>query len=305
MQPSESFVIDEKLAGLRLDQAIAQVFNERSRTYATNQIKQGFVLVNGEVITKPSYRVSFEDEVELNPLPQLERKLVAENIPLEIIYEDDDLVIINKQAGLIVHPGAGNYSGTLVNALLHHFDSLSSQNISRPGIVHRLDKDTSGLLIICKNDYSHKFIAEQFLKRTVERKYYALVNGNFNEEEGKIIAPIGRDRQNRQKMSVDLVNGKEAITHFAIIKRFKNHTLIEARLETGRTHQIRVHFDYIGRPLEGDLTYGANNLHVYNAGQLLHAYELSFIHPRSKNLMKFTSELPNYFKEVLNNLKAQ
>lgn len=300
---SKIFYVDDTLVGARLDQAIAAVFNENSRTHAANQIKGGFVTVDGEVITKPSFRVSNEQEIEVGDLPLQETKILPENIPLDIIYEDDDLVIINKPAGMVVHPGAGHTSGTLVNALIYHFQTLSNVNgLSRPGIVHRLDKDTSGLLVVCKNDYAHNYIAAQLADRSMGRKYYALVTGTFNEEEGKIIAPLARDVSDRFKIAVDTKNGKEAITNFKVLRRFSKHTLVEAELITGRTHQIRVHFDYIYHPIDGDPLYGLNNSHVYQGGQLLHAHEISFIHPRSKEKLTFSAPVPPYFQNILDNL---
>ena len=235
--------------------------------------------MNGK-IEKSSYKIKLNDEIIINDIPQTEYDLIPENIPLDIIYEDDDVLVINKQKGLIVHPGAGVNSGTLANALKYHIDHLSSLNGTyRPGIVHRIDKDTTGLLIVAKNDYAHKFLSDQLVDHTLSRKYYALVLGKITEDNGKIIAPIGRDKNNRQKMCVDLINGKEAITNFKVIKRFKLYTLVECKLQTGRTHQIRVHFEYINHPVIGDEIYGKGNRKLINDGQLLHAFEISFIHP--------------------------
>lgn len=296
-------IIDESLINLRLDKALSILKEQFSRSKIQEYIDNELILVNGK-IEKSSYKIKLNDEIIINDIPQTEYDLIPENIPLDIIYEDDDVLVINKQKGLVVHPGAGVNSGTLANALKYHIDHLSSLNGTyRPGIVHRIDKDTTGLLIVAKNDYAHKFLSDQLVDHTLSRKYYALVLGKISEDNGKIIAPIGRDKNNRQKMCVDLINGKEAITNFKVIKRFKLYTLVECKLQTGRTHQIRVHFEYINHPVIGDEIYGKGNRKLINDGQLLHAFEISFIHPTTKKLMTFTAPMPERFKNIIDHLE--
>ena len=296
-------IIDESLINLRLDKALSILKEQFSRSKIQEYIDNELILVNGK-IEKSSYKIKLNDEIIINDIPQTEYDLIPENIPLDIIYEDDDVLVINKQKGLVVHPGAGVNSGTLANALKYHIDHLSSLNGTyRPGIVHRIDKDTTGLLIVAKNDYAHKFLSDQLVDHTLSRKYYALVLGKISEDNGKIIAPIGRDKNNRQKMCVDLINGKEAITNFKVIKRFKLYTLVECKLQTGRTHQIRVHFEYINHPVIGDEIYGKGNRKLINDGQLLHAFEISFIHPTTKKLMTFNAPIPERFKNIIDHLE--
>ena len=296
------YKIDESLDGLRLDKAIAMLVEDKSRTYLLSLIDEGNVLLNDKQV-KASTKVKLNDEikVEIPEIKPLEVK--AENIPLDIVYEDDDIMIINKKQGVVVHPSVGHDEGTIVNAVLYHSDSLSGINgVLRPGIVHRIDKDTSGLLCIAKNDIAHHFLSEQLKDHTMAREYYALVKGVIKENNGVINLPIGRDKQNRQKMAVDRENGKEAITYFHVEKRFNNHTLVSCKLKTGRTHQIRVHLSYIGYPIEGDQIYGKKNT-IYPNGQLLHAYKLTLIHPTTKKEMTFSAPLPDYFREIIDNLK--
>ena len=296
-------IIDESLINLRLDKALSILKEQFSRSKIQEYIDNELILVNGK-IEKSSYKIKLNDEIIINDIPQTEYDLIPENIPLDIIYEDDDVLVINKQKGLVVHPGAGVNSGTLANALKYHIDHLSSLNGTyRPGIVHRIDKDTTGLLIVAKNDYAHKFLSDQLVDHTLSRKYYTLVLGKISEDNGKIIAPIGRDKNNRQKMCVDLINGKEAITNFKVIKRFKLYTLVECKLQTGRTHQIRVHFEYINHPVIGDEIYGKGNRKLVNDGQLLHAFEISFIHPTTKKLMTFNAPMPERFKNIIDHLE--
>lgn len=296
-------IIDESLINLRLDKSLSILKEQFSRSKIQEYIDNELILVNGK-IEKSSYKIKLNDEIIINDIPQTEYDLIPENIPLDIIYEDDDILVINKQKGLVVHPGAGVNSGTLANALKYHIDHLSSLNGTyRPGIVHRIDKDTTGLLIVAKNDYAHKFLSDQLVDHTLSRKYYALVLGKISEDNGKIIAPIGRDKNNRQKMCVDLINGKEAITNFKVIKRFKLYTLVECKLQTGRTHQIRVHFEYINHPVIGDEIYGKGNRKLINDGQLLHAFEISFIHPTTKKLMTFNAPIPKRFKNIIDHLE--
>ena len=294
---------DDKYINIRLDKFLSESLKDVSRSKIQEYIDSGIILVNSSKV-KSSYKLCLNDEISIDEFPNKELKLEAEKIPLSIVYEDDDLMVINKPRGLVTHPGAGVRSGTLANALKYHSDSLSTINGSfRPGIVHRLDKDTAGLLVVAKNDYSHAFLADQLKDHTLGRRYYALVLGTFGEEEGKIIAPIGRDKNNRLKMAVDNRNGKEAVTNFKVIKRFKEYTLLECILETGRTHQIRVHLDYINHPVVGDLVYGKGNRKIYKDGQLLFAHAISFIHPKTKKKMEFSVELPSYFIKVMNELE--
>lgn len=297
------FVVDQKLANTRLDKALSELLLDVSRTKIKSYLDDGLILVNKK-FEKASYKVEENDVIEVADLPKEETDLNAENIPLNIVYEDDDLMVINKPKGLVVHPGAGNKSGTLANGLKFHSDNLSTINGDfRPGIVHRLDKDTAGLLVVAKNDFTHVKLQEQLVDHTLSRKYYALVLGVISEDNGQIIAPIGRDKQNRQKMAVDLRNGKEAETSFRVLKRFSNSTLVECVLKTGRTHQIRVHMNYIGHPVIGDPLYGKGNRLIYDDGQLLYAHYIKFIHPRTKKALDFDSPMPSYFEDFLKTLK--
>ena len=298
----KQIIVNDEFDSLRLDKALSLILSELSRSKIQHFIEDGLVLIN-QKIAKSSYKLVEGDEISILDFPNEEYHLEAENIPLDIVFEDEDLLVINKAKGMVVHPGSGVYKHTLANALKFHSNELSSINGEfRPGIVHRLDKDTSGLLVVAKNDYAHKFLQDQLKDHSLSRKYYALVKGIISEEEGKIIAPIGRDKKDRKKMAVDLKNGKEAITYFKVLKRYSDATLIECRLQTGRTHQIRVHMNYIDHPVIGDLVYGSGNKTYYKDGQLLFAHEISFIHPRSKKLMTFDVEMPSYFKEVLDKL---
>ena len=297
------FVVNKKLENERLDKALSELLSDVSRTKIKSYLDDGLILVNDKV-EKASYKVQDNDVIFVNDLPKEETDLSAENIPLDIVYEDDDLMVINKPKGLVVHPGAGNKNGTLANGLKFHSDNLSTINGDfRPGIVHRLDKDTAGLLVVAKNDFAHVKLQEQLVDHTLSRKYYALVLGVISEDNGQIIAPIGRDKQNRQKMAVDLRNGKEAETSFKVLKRYSNSTLVECILKTGRTHQIRVHMNYIGHPVIGDPLYGKGNRVIYDDGQLLYAHYIKFIHPRTKKALDFDSPMPSYFENFLKDLK--
>ena len=294
-------VIKENGIGDRIDKFLSLSINSLSRTNIQNLIKNGNVLVNGKEV-KPSYKLEEDDHIEVYDMESEDCDITPENIDIDIIYEDEDIVVINKQKGLVVHPSIGHYKDTLVNALLYHIKDLSSINgVIRPGIVHRIDKDTTGLLVVAKNDFAHVKLQEQLKDKTMYRKYYALVYGKVDSNEGVIDAPIGRDVKDRQKMAV-VKTGKEAITHFRVIESFKNYTFIECRLETGRTHQIRVHMNYIGNPILSDPMYGTRKLYDDN-GQYLHAFELSFIHPRSEKRVTFNAPLPEYFSKLLNELK--
>lgn len=276
----------------RIDLIIPTIDNSFSRSQIQKLIKEGLVTVN-EKIVKANYLVKLNDVIEINK--KKNEKLKGENIPLDIIYEDKDLLVVNKQRGLVVHPGSGNHEHTLVNALIYHIKDLSTIDPTRPGIVHRIDKDTSGLLVVAKNNIAHRALAKQLEDHTMHREYQALVKGIIKEDKGKIIAPIGRDKTNPLKMAVDTIKGKEAETTFKVIKRLKDATLVDVKLKQGRTHQIRVHFDYIHHPVIGDLLYGRDNRHQVQDGQILHAYKITFIHPSTKEKMSFTSPLPPYF----------
>jgi 23S rRNA pseudouridine1911/1915/1917 synthase len=298
-------IITQKENNIRLDKAMAQLLSDYSRAKIQKLIEQDKVFVNDK-LEKASYKVSEGDVVSFIEEIENHSTLKEEDIPLDVIYEDDDVAVINKPAGMVVHPGNGNYEHTLANALLHRFSKLSDVNGSfRPGIVHRIDKDTSGLLLVAKTDFAHQKLSEDIQKHLVVRKYYALLKGEIEENKGKIVAPIARDHSNRIKMGIDLVNGKEAITHFNVLKRYVGYTFVECILETGRTHQIRVHMNYIGHPVIGDPLYGKNNKDIYKEGQLLHAHEISFTHPRTNKVMTFSCDLPQYFKDVLSLLKER
>lgn len=298
----KEFTISEELNGFRLDKVLTILLEGISRTTATKMIDDSLVFVNGKN-EKSSYKVRTGDVLIVEELETKELVIKKEDIPLDIVYEDSDILIINKPQGMVVHPANGHWEGTLVNAIMHHCDDLSGINgVIRPGIVHRIDKDTSGLICVAKNDEAHNFLAEQLKDHTMNREYYALVKGLIKENSGEINMPIARSKFDRKKMAVDKENGKHSLTYFKVIQRFANHTLIQCKLSTGRTHQIRVHMAYIGHPIEGDTVYGTRANKVYKNGQLLTAYKLSLIHPRSKELMTFEIELPDYFKEIIEKL---
>lgn len=283
----------------RLDMYLAQELDEVSRTKIQKLIKDGLVLVNGKK-EKPRYLIKEGDNIQVKlPKPKT-MEVLPENIELDIIYEDDDIAIINKPIDMVVHPAPGNYSGTLVNALLYHMDSLSTINEKfRPGIVHRLDKDTSGLLIIAKNNEAHRFLADKLKERDIKRVYIALVHGVVKKDSGIIDAPIGRNPKDRKKMAVTYINSKEAITRYRVLKRFSEYTLVEAELETGRTHQIRVHLSHVHHPIVGDVTYTKRKTKFKVDGQLLHAIKLGFVHPRTGEYMVFETNIPKRFKDIL------
>ena len=255
---------------------------------------------------KSNYKVNAGDRIELEIPEAVEPEIQAENLPLDILYEDSDLLVVNKPKGMVVHPCPGHYSGTLVNALMYHCKGeLSGINgVMRPGIVHRIDRNTTGSLLVCKNDFSHNFLAEQLKVHSITRKYVAVVHGNLREDTGTINAPIGRHPMDRKKMAVNHKNGKEAVTHYRVLERFGKYTFIECRLETGRTHQIRVHMSSLGHPLLGDDVYGpAKCPYPWLQGQTLHAQVLGFIHPSTREYMEFSAPLPQYFTELLEKLR--
>ncbi|MDO5708228.1 MAG: RluA family pseudouridine synthase [Andreesenia angusta] len=299
----ERLVFKSEDEGERLDIYLKGKLKEYSRSQIQKLIKSGNVLVNREE-KNPRYKVKREDIIEVLIESEEESDLKAENIDLDIIYEDDDLAVVFKPQGMVVHPANGNRENTLVNALLYHFDSLSDINDPeiRPGIVHRIDKDTSGILMIAKNNMAHKSLARQLKDHTVVRKYIALVEGNISEENGIIDSPIGRSRSDRKKMDI-VEDGRRAITHYRVLERYERNTLIEAKLETGRTHQIRVHMKSINHPVVGDSTYGIKKQRFTLEGQLLHAETIGFIHPRTGEYMEFNYPLPEYFKDLIEKLK--
>ncbi|MCQ2794726.1 MAG: RluA family pseudouridine synthase [Bacilli bacterium] len=280
----------------RIDLVIPLIDSSFSRSQVQKLIKDNLIKVNDEIV-KANYLVKLKDVIEIEA--KKENKLKGENIPLNIVYEDKDLLVINKQRGLVVHPGSGNHEHTLVNALIYHIKDLSSVDPARPGIVHRIDKDTSGLLVVAKNNVAHRALAKQLENHSMHREYQALVKGIIKEDKGKIIAPIGRDKSNPLKMCVDTLKGKTAESSFKVIKRFKDATLVDIKLKQGRTHQIRVHFEYINHPVIGDPLYGRDNRHQVKDGQILHAYKITFTHPSAKKKMSFTSPLPEYFLKAL------
>lgn len=291
--------------GVRIDRYLADQYPDHSRSYLQKLIRDGNVLVNGNVV-KPNYKLSGSDELQIEIPEPKEVNIAAEPVPLEIVYEDQDIIIINKQKNIVVHPCPGHYTGTLVNGLLYHCkDQLSGINGElRPGIVHRIDKDTTGLLVICKNDYAHHFIADQLKVHSITRKYHAIVYHNIIEDEGSVNAPIGRNPNDRKKMAVNYKNGKRAVTHYKVLERLnQQYTYIECSLETGRTHQIRVHMSHIHHPLVGDEVYGPKKDKFGLVGQCLHAKTLGFIHPTTKKYIEFTSPLPDYFEQMLVKLR--
>jgi len=283
----------------RIDQFLSNELSDLSRNYLQKLIAEGCVKINGVVNLSKKVIIKCDDIIEIMiPDPEI-LKITPEDILLEIIYEDDDVIIVNKPQGMVVHPAPGNYSGTMVNALMFIADRLSSINgVIRPGIVHRIDKDTSGLLMVAKNDKSHEWLANQLKAKTTLREYVAIVNGVVHKDSGVVDAPLGRHPQDRKKMAI-IPSGRHAVTHFEVVERFKYHTLIKLRLETGRTHQIRVHMASIGHPILGDPVYGVKSERVKHDGQALHAKKIGFIHPTTHEMVIFDSELPNYFLELI------
>ena len=290
---------------LRIDKYISNHYSEYTRNNIQNLIDNGAVTVNLKTV-KSNYKVRMGDEITVEIPEPKELDIKAENIPLDIVYEDSDILVINKPKGMVVHPACGNYEGTLVNALLGYCkDSLSEINgIIRPGIVHRIDKDTSGLLLVAKNNRAHLSLAEQIKEHSAKREYLALVIGEVKED-GTVNLPIGRCEKDRKKMAVTYKNSKEAVTHYFVKERYEGYTLLECKLETGRTHQIRVHLSHIGKPILGDNVYGPKKQKIIINGQMLHAHRIEFTHPTSGKVMSFTAPLPKYFLEILEKLSKK
>jgi 23S rRNA pseudouridine1911/1915/1917 synthase len=302
---SQEFVVAPEDAGVRIDRYLSDQCQDISRSYLQKLLKEQSVLVEEKPV-KSNYKVNKGDRISLT-LPEIrEPEIVPEDIPLDIIYEDKDIILINKPKGMVVHPAAGHYNGTLVNGLMSHCRSeLSGINgVMRPGIVHRIDMDTTGVLIVCKNDMAHNSISEQLKEHSITRRYAAIVHGVLKDDEGTINAPIGRHPIDRKKMSINEKNGRDAITHYRVLERFRQYTYIECQLETGRTHQIRVHMASTGHPLLGDSVYGPAKCPFRLNGQTLHAGVLGIIHPRTGEYMEFTAPLPDYFEELLRKLRT-
>ncbi|MCR4944057.1 MAG: RluA family pseudouridine synthase [Clostridium sp.] len=298
------FTIEDNYEGERIDKYLTQVFEGKSRSYLQGLIEKGNILVNDKNI-KSNYKLRLYDEVKVTIPEPLVLKAEPEDIPLNIIYEDSDVIVVNKPQGMVVHPAPGNYNGTLVNGLLYHCTDLSSINgVVRPGIVHRIDKDTSGILVVAKNDNSHNFLSEQLRDHSMKREYIALVEGVVKEDSGTIDKPLGRNKKDRLKIGI-VEGGRRAVTHYEVLERYKSSTLIKCVLETGRTHQIRVHMASIGHPLIGDPLYGFKKQKYKLEGQMLHAKVLGFIHPSTKEYVEFDSNLPVYFEELIEKLRNE
>lgn len=299
---NHEFVIEQAdLSGQRIDKVLPELNSEWSRTQIQDWIKLSLVTVNGKVV-KSNYKVKLNDQINVTEKEVVETDIKPENLNLDIYYEDDDVAVVYKPKGMVVHPSAGHYSGTLVNGLMYQMKDLSGINGEiRPGIVHRIDKDTSGLLMVAKNDIAHRGLVEQLVDKSVNRKYVALVHGNIPHDYGTIDAPIGRNKNDRQSMDVG-DDGKEAVTHFNVLEHFKHYTLVECQLETGRTHQIRVHMKYIGFPLVGDPKYGPKKT-LDIGGQALHAGVIGFEHPVTGEYIEKTAELPSEFEQLLTDIR--
>lgn len=301
----EAICLTAGRSGERIDKFLSEELDSLSRSYIQKLVKDGEVRVNGNAV-KANYKVNINDSIEVNiPEPE-EPDILPENIPLDVLYEDDDVLIVNKPKGMVVHPAPGHYSHTLVNAVLYHCkDQLSGINgVMRPGIVHRIDMDTTGSLLICKNDAAHQILAEELKEHSITRRYHAIVHGNLKVDEGTVDAPIGRHPVDRKKMSTKSIHGRRAVTHYKVLERFGNYTYIECELETGRTHQIRVHMASIGHPILGDQVYGPAKCPFRLQGQTLHAKILGFRHPSTGDYMEFDAPLPEYFQKLLRQLRA-
>ncbi|MDN5372576.1 MAG: rRNA synthase [Carnobacterium sp.] len=299
MVQEHNFTIKEKTG--RLDKVLSELMPSVTRSHIQQWIKEGHVTVNGETL-KANYKVQTEDHIHIIEPELVSLEVLAEDIPIEIVYQDEDVVVVNKPQGMVVHPSAGHQTGTLVNALMYHINDLSGINGTiRPGIVHRIDKDTSGLLMVAKNDAAHEKLAAQLKDKTSLREYVALVHGVIPHEKGTIDAPLGRSKQDRKKQDI-IDDGRAAVTHFRVLERFKDFTLVSLKLETGRTHQIRVHMKYIGYPLAGDPVYGPRKT-LEGKGQFLHAKTLGFKHPTTEEFLTFEAPLPKLFEDTLMKLR--
>ncbi|MGL4655302.1 MAG: RluA family pseudouridine synthase [Sarcina sp.] len=295
---AKEIIVDELGNGIRADKYLSDVLTDLSRNFIKGLFDEGNILIN-DVKAKAKQKLKVEDKILIS-IPKVEElKVEAENIPLDIIYEDSDIIVVNKPKGMVVHPAVGNYTGTLVNALLYHCKDLSGINgVARPGIVHRIDKDTSGILVVAKNDNAHNDLARQFKEHTIKREYFAIVEGRMGKEEGTIDAPLARHAKDRLKYAV-VQGGKRAVTHYKTMEVYNSCSLVKCNLETGRTHQIRIHMAFISHPLLGDTVYGLKRQKIVKTGQALHAKNLGFIHPRTKEYVEFNSQLPVYFKELI------
>ena len=301
-----TFTPDDEQKNVRIDKFLSEQLPDQSRSYLQKLLKEGNVTVNEKPV-KANYKVQLSDTVRLE-LPEPENPdILPEDIPLDILYEDEDVLIINKPKGMVVHPSVGHYTHTVVNAVMFHCkDHLSGINgVMRPGIVHRIDMDTTGAIVICKNDMAHQSLADQLKEHSITRKYRALVHGNLKEDEGMVEGPIGRHPTDRKKMAINHKNGKDAVTHYKVLKRYDGFTHLQLKLETGRTHQIRVHMAYIGHPVAGDPVYGVKKVITSLNGQCLHARVIGFVHPITEKYIEITSELPIYFTQFLNRLREQ
>ncbi len=297
------FKITSEEVNKRIDKYLSEVIENKSRSFIQGLIDNDNIKVNDKLI-KSNYKLKLNDIIEVNLPEPLELEVKAEDIKLDIVYEDHDVIVVNKPQGMVVHPAPGNYTGTLVNALLYHCKDLSGINgVIRPGIVHRIDKDTSGILVVAKNDNSHNFLATQLKDHSMKREYYALVEGRVKNDIGTINEKLGRDPKDRIKMAV-VKDGRDAITHYEVLENYDYTTLVKCNLETGRTHQIRVHMAHIGHPLVGDPVYGYKKSKFKLMGQMLHAKTLGFIHPTTKEFLEFSTELPSYFKNIIEKLRG-
>ena len=299
-----SFQVEPSEAGQRIDRYLSEKLPDLTRSYLQKLIGEGFVLQKGKPVKNGTKTLAGE-QIEVTVPEAEEPEILPEDIPLDILYEDADVILVNKPKDMVVHPAAGHYSGTLVNALMYHCrDGLSGINgVLRPGIVHRIDKDTTGVLVVCKNDKAHNALAEQLKEHTITRRYRAIVCGNLKEDEGTVDAPLGRHPQDRKKMAIVRQGGRQAVTHYRVLERFGSYTYIECRLETGRTHQIRVHMASLGHPLLGDEVYGRTKSPFHLEGQTLHAMVLGFQHPTTGEYVEFEAPLPAYFEELLQKLR--
>lgn len=296
--------VEPEYNGQRIDKFLSETLPEYSRSFIQKVVKDGGVLVD-EKCVKSNYKLSAGQILKLNVPELVEPDIIPEDIPLDILYEDDDIIVVNKPKGMVVHPAAGHYTGTLVNALMYHCrDNLSGINgVTRPGIVHRIDMNTTGVLVACKNDAAHIFLSEQLAVHSITRKYNAIVHNSFKDNSGTVDAPIGRHQIDRKKMAIDYKNGRNAVTHYSVISNYGKYAHIECQLETGRTHQIRVHMSSIGHPLLGDDVYGSGKSPYRLEGQTLHARVLGFVHPSTGKYMEFEAPLPDYFKEIIVDLE--